>query len=223
MEMMQYQLLDLKGGWGSAAWASQIMWVNLFLAGLHLLPTVPFDMRAVVFAIYSLRYRTALEPEVFRRISVFVSRLACFMLGVGVTAAALSWRFNIEIVGWYASLAAAVYLFVAGQWESARADELDDQYAPIPPHGLRGAPNHSLLPHLQFRERSHEEVVLDTSLNPHLFASDAVTCEPPSISTDIDEILRKLHREGRDSLSLAEQQALLSASRELKERRGPTN
>ncbi len=36
---------------------------------------------------------------------------------------------------------------------------------------------------------------------------------------DVDEILRKLHREGADSLSLHEQEALLLASRALKEKR----
>ncbi|MCA9183836.1 MAG: hypothetical protein KDA51_20380, partial [Planctomycetales bacterium] len=48
-------LLDLKGGWHSGAWASQIMWVNLFLTCLHLLPTVPFDMRAALFGVFSLQ------------------------------------------------------------------------------------------------------------------------------------------------------------------------
>jgi hypothetical protein len=38
---------------------------------------------------------------------------------------------------------------------------------------------------------------------------------------DVDEILRKLHREGTEALSSSEQQVLLSASLRLKQRRKP--
>ena len=38
--------------------------------------------------------------------------------------------------------------------------------------------------------------------------------------SDVDEILRKLHKEGVDSLSPDERQALLSASRQINEKRG---
>ena len=79
------ELFDLKGGWRSDAWASQIMWINLFLAALHALPTVPFDMRATIFGLFSMPNRRSQEPQVFRGMAAFDSHLASFMLGAGLT------------------------------------------------------------------------------------------------------------------------------------------
>jgi hypothetical protein len=222
-ELSVAELLDLKGGWRSDAWASQIMWINLFLAALHALPTVPFDMRATIFGLFSMRNRRPQEPQVFRKMAGFDSHLASFMLGAGLTTMLLGWVFQTEIVGWYAAVAAAVYLFVAGQWEASRAEDLEEQYAPIFERRHPQAADESKRPHLMFTKIEPDAADQDTGRDleprgpeavPDFLENDAFE------TTDVDEILRKLHREGRSALSLVEQQALLSASRQLNERRG---
>ncbi len=219
-------MLDLKGGWTSEAWASQIMWVNVFLFALHLLPTVPFDMRATLFAAFSMHCRNPQEPRVFRNLASLVSHLSTFLLGVGLATMLVSLGSGREIVGWYCLIAASVYLFVAGQWESSRAESLEEQYAPVL---LRKHQAHSrgIKPaHSKFGSDSsgrsnkkfdHEEP--GPMLTNDEIVMDAAE-ETLSRSCDIDEILRKLHREGPGSLSQLEQEALLSASRKLKEERG---
>lgn len=224
-------LLDLKGGWRSEAWASQIMWVNIFLGALHLLPTVPFDSRAILFALFSLPLRTAQEPHVFRRMALLVSHCAMFMFGVGVSLLVMNFVLRHEVAGWYAAVAAAVYLFVAGRWESARADELEEQYAPVS-HRHVSHGRIAKAPHLKFRIDGGQAVggqssqkSTEATLTPSEVAGLLQGDGEPSLlaATDIDDILRKLHREGRQSLSPGEQQALLSASRQIKERRGQTS
>ncbi len=223
------ELLDLKGGWGSRAWATQIMWVNIFLFCLHLLPTVPFDMRASVFAMFSMKSRTAQEPLVFRRMAAFNSHLSAMMFGVGASAACLGALLGREILGWYAAIAAAVYLFVASQWENARAEELEQEYVPMPTRLTRHDNKQDLQPHLNFEGNDAETAGADDEFIDHGEARQAaeeflggyegdLSAETPP---DVDEILRKLHREGPDSLTVEEHQALLSASREIQERRGP--
>lgn len=224
-------LLDLKGGWRSDAWASQIMWVNIFLGALHLLPTVPFDSRAILFALFSLPLRTAQEPHVFRRMANLVMHCSSFMLGVGICSLVVCIMLRREDVGWYAAVAAAVYLFVAGRWESSRADDLEEQYSPVlHRHTTHGRTVKS--PHLKYRVDSEQGDGSQLKQNSNEAAHESTGTEDglhePSDSallaaTDIDDILRKLHREGRQSLSQVEQQALLSASRQIKERRGQTS
>lgn len=236
-EVSASRLLDLKGGWGSDAWASQIMWVNIFLSGLHMLPTVPFDARALLFALFSLPQRSLQEPQVFRRLANLVTHLATFMLGAGLATLVISWIWQREIMGWYAAVAAAVYLFVAGRWEASRADDLEEQYAPI----LRqhtGQPRPPRPPHLKYQvgpgpsepvaPRSVTQSREESSSPPAISDAAAVGItrdvapEQAEAVPDVDEILRKLHREGRDALSAGEREALLSASRKLQQRRGPT-
>lgn len=231
-ELTAAGLLDLKGGWSSAAWASQIMWVNVFLGLLHFLPTVPFETRAILFALFSLPHRRPQEPFVFRRMAVLVSHLATFMLGAGLATLLISLAWRQEILGWYAAVAAAVYLFVAGRWESSRADELEEQYAPVLHRHARHG-RQPPAPHLKYRvdgkggASEGQPVQQPERPSAQLPGDDAMLAEfdetllQPTV--DIDEILRKLHRQGRESLSPSEQEALLSASRELKERRGQTS
>ena len=221
-------LMDFKSGWGSRAWASQIMWVNIFIGMLQLLPTVPFDMRAAVFAYYSRRNRNAQEPEVYRRIASFDTHLAAVLFGLGLATALFGWFYEKDLIGWYAAIAAAVYLFVASQWEVSRADDLEAQYAPLPVRTTRqDAPGNLLRPHFPMAppasESGSERATIDSTLGSQTGRSEPASNKPSresvAIKTDVDEILRKLHREGADSLSSLEQEALLSASRELKEKR----
>ncbi len=228
-------LLDLKGGWRSAAWASQIMWVNLFLCLLHLLPTVPFDMRAVLFGFFSLQHRNAQEPLVFRKVAVLVSHLSTLMLGAGLTSLLMSILWQREIVGWYAATAAAVYLFVAAQWEAARADELEEQYVPIQ-HRQHGPHPQTHQSHLKFRpvaggnqqplppSETEENSMSESRDDSSPDQSDAsIPLSNPQAAlqstAEVDEILRKLHREGRQALSPREQEILLTASRQLQQQR----
>jgi hypothetical protein len=214
------QLLDLVGGWESRAWATQIMWVNLFIGVLNLLPTVPFDMRAAVFAMFSKRSRNAQEPIVFRRIAAFDSHLAALMLGAGSAVAITGLVFEQEIAGWYAAVAAAVYLFVASCWEVSRAEDIEEQYAPIHTRIARKDPAHSTVPQMRLERRDDpvSEIVQSAKESAEgMF--DEFSQEADIQRIDVDEILRKLHREGARSLSIHEQEALLSASRQLKEKR----
>ncbi len=64
-ELRWEHVLDLSSGWGSSAWASQILWINAFIGLLNLLPTVPFDMRAAVFALYANRHCNAQSQASF--------------------------------------------------------------------------------------------------------------------------------------------------------------
>lgn len=234
-------LLDLKGGWHSGAWASQIMWVNLFLTCLHLLPTVPFDMRAALFGVFSLQNRNAQEPFVFRKVAVLVSHFSTFMLGMGMSTLLMSLIWQREIIGWYAATAAAVYLFVAAQWEASRADELEEQYMPVLPRSHAPHAKQSRRPHLKFRPITEPGTARGTpqsqgglteSAPPAELADDSFSTEirgeefskdSSLASLDIDEILRKLHRQGRDALSRHEQEALLNASQKLQEKRSQSH
>lgn len=242
------ELLGFSGGWHSQAWATQIFWVNVFLFGLHLLPTVPFDMRALVFSCFSWKSRTAQEPHVFRRIAAFNSHLSAVVFGIGLTLVGLGFVFGHEAIGWYA-LIGAIYLFVASQWEHSRADELEDQFMQTP-RVKASTPVAALMkPHLEFGLRSDDEELdpvdliagsdarsdfedfdedfdfgnAEESANEHAAYSEDDDTLPPfddDEPVDVDEILRKVHKDGFDSLNDDERQALISASKEFQEKRG---
>ena len=221
------RLLDFVCGWGSRAWATQIMWVNAFIGLVNLLPTVPFDMRATFFAVYSRRQRHVQEPSVFRKLASLDSHLSAVMAGVAGTAVVVGFAVGTEVVGWYAAAAAAVYLFVAGRWEGSRALDLEEQYAPIAPRALRAAPAPAISNTGGEPEVNQGLANLSAAdaeeISNSLFLSSGDQHDGDAAfeeqAVDIDEILRKLHREGADALSLSEQQALLSASRELQQKR----
>lgn len=232
------QLLDFHGGWTSQAWATQILWVNIFLIGFNLLPALPFDTRALVFSYFLWRNQSAQEPRVFRSLSSLDSHLSLLMLGIGVSVALVPMLFGIGLPGWYAAIAIAVYLFVASQWESSRAAELDDQYLPPPTREEPAVvlPN----PHFEFHVgdgfRDFDPIDLLANRQPAVDLGDRN--EPgsglhfedlrPSVEVrldepiDVDDLLRKVHRVGLSSLTDWEREALLSASREMKEKRGST-
>lgn len=218
------ELFGIQGGWNSQAWASQILWVNLFLFVLHLLPTIPFDMRASIFALFGWRARNAQEPYVFRRIGSFDSHLAAVLLGVCVASGCVNWYLNTEYLIWSVAGAAAMYLFVASRWEHSRASELEAQYAPGTP--LVGSVRHAVSQVGARLRRASEESEEDSF---GLMVQDIQSAEDEDFQggmdvelkthLDLDDILRKVHRCGVDSLSPQEQDALLSASREIKAKR----
>ncbi len=244
------ELLDFRGGWGSEAWATQIFWVNLFLFVLNLLPTVPFDSRSLMLCFFCWRNQSTQNPQVFRGLGAFDSHLASLMFGVGLTSIAFGSLFGVEVTGWYASLAAAAYLFVASQWEHSRAEDLEDQFAPsrIGRRVRRGDAEYGSAVHFESDAAAPDMDSVDLLsgedgiFNPDFddtLALDAASLSsqrdfgkddaPENVATDedasedIDEILRKLHRSGLDALSDDERQALVSASEQIKERRGSSH
>jgi hypothetical protein len=206
------ELFDFKCGWTSHAWASQILWVNLFIGSLHMLPTVPFDMRALVYSTFKIRHRRVTQSQIYQTLGSLDSHFACMCLGAGAICAALEWGGNELLTGWYGFLAAAAYLFVGGRWEATRATEIDEQLAS---HKIvrvtRRDPAHIQQPDLHLS--ADEEPASNSS-----YLEDSTESHVPRTG-DIDEILRKLHREGQGALSLSEREALLSASRQLQEKR----
>ena len=229
-ELTISELLDLRGGLGSHAWATQIMWVNIFLFAIHLLPTVPFDMRSSVFAFFSSRSPNPQDPSVFRKVAAVDSHLAALMTGIGIASIGFGAVMQQEVLGWYAAAASAVYLFIAGQWELARADELEEQYATIPTPLARldvSSTVHS--PHINFGlETGDDSSDAIDGLTAEAFDSaeqlfdeieEDYDEEAAPETHDVDEILRKVHKEGTEALSESERQILLSASQELKQRR----
>lgn len=191
----------------------------MFIGVLNFLPTVPFDMRAGVFAMFSKRNRNTQEPLVFRRLAAFDSHLAAMLLGGGIATALAGLAFGQEIVGWYAPVAASVYLFVASCWEMSRAEDIEEQYAPIHTRIARKDQTHSAVPHLSLERRDPVSDIVKTATQSAEAMFEEYNQETDGGQTDVDEILRKLHREGACSLSAHEQEALLIASRELKEKR----
>ncbi|GAB5406604.1 MAG: hypothetical protein Aurels2KO_48350 [Aureliella sp.] len=236
-----HHLLDFRGGWSNGAIGSQILWVNLFLLTLHSLPTVPFDMRAAVFGFVRRGEPMALEPRALRCMSAIDTHLAAVFLGIGVACLGFG-IISGATTGWYAFIGAAIYMFVAGRWEGSRAVEAEQQYTPMPARELslqrhqpmsrepiaRGPhfeisrqPTESELTEdsmpvdeIEDRDQALESLVSDTS---DMAENEQV--DPQDESLDVDEILRKLHREGAESLSEREQEHLLMASRELNARR----
>ncbi len=236
-----HHLLDFRGGWSNGAIGSQILWVNLFLLTLHSLPTVPFDMRAAVFGFVRRGEPMALEPRALRCMSAIDTHLAAAFCGIGLACFGFAISAGVS-TGWYAFLGAAIYMFVAGRWESSRAVDAEQQYTPMPLRELalprRESPRESIArgPHFKISAQPTDSELIEESMpvdeiddRDHALealvggTSDAddndqandILPEP----LDVDEILRKLHREGSESLSQREQEYLLIASRELNARR----
>lgn len=204
------ELFDFKCGWTSRAWASQIMWLNLFIGSLHLLPTVPFDMRALVYACSRIRNRRFSQARIYSKLASMDSHLSCILFGIGLACAIIQFNCDGLITGWYGFIAASVYLFVGGRWEAARAAEFDEPALEEPTFLKRRDAAHAHQSDSPFPARSDY-----LAHKSHYAAPDSEII--PAL--DIDEILRKLHREGDSSLSVDEREALLSASKRLKSQR----
>lgn len=203
-------LLDVEGGWSNRSLASQIMWINIAIGVLNLLPTIPFDNRALFYSLMC-RGQFGEEPQILRRLALMDSHIASVLLGCGSTLFALSWFVETEYFGWYALIAAAVYLFVASRWESARSLQLEEQYMPVVNVRQDVPQRRPPAPHFgqaAAARSKREEPAKEKRSEP----------AKPASESEIDEILRKLHREGTSALSIQEQEALLSASQKLKEK-----
>ncbi len=106
---------------------------------------------------------------------------------------------------WHFLLMVSIYMLLISQieaYQAQRADELTQS------------------PSLRRRQRPQLASYSDSSFSKFAdYDEDPLDIPSPHEILDVDEILRKLHREGQDSLSAFEKEALLSASRELKARR----
>jgi hypothetical protein len=200
---------DVEGGWSNRALATQIMWVNIIIGVLNLLPTIPFDNRALLYSLLC-RKQLAEEPAILHRLALLDSHVAALLLGGGSMMLLLGWFSEIEYFGWYGLIAAAIYLFVASRWESARSRQLEEQYMPYVTVRRDMPQRKPPAPHFSQAPKQPRQATAANSA-PKLPVTDA----------DLDEILRKLHREGTAALSIQEQEALLTASQKLKEKRAP--
>lgn len=216
-------VLDIHGGWGSLAWATQIFWVNVLIAVLNFLPTIPFDNRALLYSIALLRKHKD-ESLVLRNLASFDSHLACLLIGCGFSLLATAIFTQWDSPGWYALMAVGIYLFVASRWELTRAARLEQQCVSLS-ESSRERHHHTRQHSLAHRHRTvaFEQLVHSDSLqSEHHQSSDSqvVLQERRMHVSDayLDDILRKLHREGAASLSVREQEALLTASQKLKEK-----
>ncbi|MGN6134106.1 MAG: hypothetical protein ACTHOU_06365 [Aureliella sp.] len=207
-------ILDFHAGWGSNAWASQIVWVNAFLFGLHLLPAAPFDARALVVG-WTQVSRPNLPPwRVHRLLAAIDSHLAVGLAGFALAMIATRLAAMEPVFSWYALLFVAVYLLTLSQFEAYQAQQ-EEEFSTEPP--------------LARPWKQRDPAGVNLLRQPKLggdYATLSSFAEPPEAAPapealDIDEILRKLHREGQEALSAFEKEALLIASRELQARRQP--
>lgn len=219
-------LMDLHGGWDSLAWATQIIWVNALIFTLNLLPTIPFDNRALLYSMAML-YRRHDETRVLRSLSSFSSHLAAGLLGGALSVFVVCYLLEIDPNGWYLLAATGVYLMVASRWEKSRAVDLEEQCVSFGANRQERRSRSSSGRHDHRvgngKEAGGPSVASPTLAHSNLEDSDSGSVkmrEPRMHVSDayLDEILRKLHKEGAGSLSVKEQEALLTASQKLKEK-----
>ncbi len=206
------EIFDFKTGWESTAWASQIFWVNLFLFVLHLLPASPFDTRALVVGWCRVSHPNMSDSRVHRLLASTNSHIAVALAGFALAMIIAHLPSMDSVLVWYALLFIAIYLLTVSQFEAYQSMRVDEDLESLDIPGWMS--REFLEPgSVNYSSRYAKDMQgTGTYLNP---------ADSPAIAEtiDIDEILRKLHREGQDSLSAEEKEALLSASRELQARR----
>ena len=204
-------VLDFQSGWGNNAWASQVVWVNAFLFALHLLPAAPFDTRALVVGWCHVSRPNLPAWSVYRLLAAIDSHLAVAMAGFALAMIATRLAAMESVLVWYALLFVSIYLLTVSQFEAYEAHSEEEIAQEIPRSWRQRDPASTL--NLQRQPK------LSSDYSPlSSFADSADVAQGPD-ALDIDEILRKLHREGQDALSAYEKEALLIASRELQARR----
>ncbi len=216
------EAFNFHGGWHSKGWASQILWVNVFLFVLHLLPSAPFDLRAMAFGWWKIANRKLSIAGAYRALGILNSHLGSILVGVGITLLAMEFFSSQFLVGGALIFIPAAYLYLVSRWEHALACDIED---------LGNFERHLNSTHFEStsrlepsgtKARSNQAGLLHSPSNGDEFArlSDSSQREE---SLDVDNILRKWYREGEASLTASERAALLSASRELKAKRHTEN
>lgn len=198
-------LLELQTGWHWNAWASQLLWVNGVLFAMHMLPASPFDARALYVGWHHISHPGATTGAVCRALSAIDSHIGTAVAGFSL-AMIFTRMMESQTTGlWYFLLMISIYLLVVSQIEAYHAHQAEEFLDPPAPR-RRQRPQLASYPDSAYAKYAD-------------FEEDALDIPSPHEVLDVDEILRKLHREGQDSLSAFEKEALLSASRELKARR----
>jgi hypothetical protein len=205
-------VFDFHSGWGTAAWASQVLWVNGFLFGMHLMPAAPFDTRALLVGWFRIT-QPQMPPSAGHRALGYANSHLAMLLAGAATAMIVSQLGAAErLTPWYGVLVISVYLLMISQFEMLRAREQEELESPRSARqSLRrdAQPTSQVARHYKLHGGHHS-----------FLEEDSMTGEMETAPIlDIDEILRKLHREGQDALSTTEKEALMSASRELKAKR----
>ncbi len=229
-------IVDFRGGWTLYALATQLFWVNAFLIVLHLMPTVPFDMRALLWGMLSGRSSgTTLEPRILGQLNAALTHLAAATFAAGCVLLWVAVGLGVDNP-WYAFWGGGIYLFVAARWEASRGLEAERTYAPQfrpisrsdkgsrEPGAIHLGGSRIANSAESIREKSESEDEPDWIESLFDAATESVpkpVVESRRVVSDleIDEILRKLHREGRAALLPAEQEALMLASQRFSERR----
>ncbi|MCC6511642.1 MAG: hypothetical protein IT423_21260, partial [Pirellulaceae bacterium] len=196
-------LLDLQTGWSANAWASQLVWVNGFLFLLHMLPAAPFDARAFFVGWCHVSSPTMSAGAIHRSLATTDSMIGCSLGGFSAAMIVTRMADMDSAAIWCVLLVVAIYLLSVSRIEQFQALQDDELSEPPLPRVWRQRPRP-----VAFGNELQELGEFDTFQAPS--AHEVL---------DVDEILRKLHREGQDSLSAFEKEALLSASRELQARR----
>lgn len=208
-------IVDFQSGWGTRAWASQVVWVNAFLFALHLMPAAPFDTRALIVGWTRVSRPNLPSSRVHQLLALTDSHLAVAIAGIALTMIAMRLAAMESVLAWYILLFISIYLLTVSQFESYQSQLADDFAQPPSPRSWQQRdPATSLTLHRRQPAVASDYLVLDAfAETPEIVAA----LDP----VDVDEILRKLHREGQDALSAFEKEALLIASRELQARRQP--
>ncbi|MCA9194967.1 MAG: hypothetical protein KDB03_24515 [Planctomycetales bacterium] len=207
-------ILDFQAGFESRAWATQIMWMNAFFFVLHLFPAVPFDTRALCYGLLVRLPQANIQVTPYRTLSALQSHLAAVLMGAGVVLASLGVGVGLDFAGWYASFAAAFYLFVGSRWEDSRAKELESHYQI---QSWQSDVVHSTVAAPAARSQANQLVERAEAAAEEMLGTGNYV-ERMDEFLDVDEILRKLHREGKAALSAAENAVLIDASRRMKAR-----
>lgn len=219
-------LLDIHSGWTSRAWATQIFWVNLMIAVLNSLPTIPFDNRALLYGLAHMRSRSD-ESSVLRGLASFDSHLACLLIGCGLATLMMAIFSLWDSPAWYAMMAGGVYLFIASRWEITRASRVEQQVVSFSNGTAKDrhhAKQHTPSTHHRSNamgQATERQADSQATMTTEALSDSHLARQERRIHVSeayLDEILRKLHREGAESLSVREQEALLTASQKLKEK-----
>lgn len=198
-------LLELQTGWQWSAWASQLLWVNSLLFAMHTLPASPFDARALYVGWRHISHPGLAASSVYRSLSSIDSHIGTAGAAFSLAMIFVRWMDSQPPGAWYFVLMVSIYLLVVSQIEAYHAHQAEEFLDPPAPR-KRQRPRLASYPDSTFSKFAD-------------YDEDALDIPSPHEVLDVDEILRKLHREGQDSLSAFEKEALLSASRELKARR----
>lgn len=205
-------IFDFQSGWSSNAWASQIVWVNAFLFLMHLLPAAPFDARALFVGWHRVSRPGSPPWRLHRLLASTDSHLAIGLAGFALAMIATRLANMDSVLVWYAFLFVSIYLLTVSQLELFQAQQEEEFAEPeLPPSWKKRDPANSI--NIQRQSKMMTEYQSSSTYG------ESVELSSMAETLDIDEILRKLHREGQDALSPFEKEALMSASREIQARR----